>query len=624
MKRVFAIILVAAMAMSLWIPVSAADQTLELTKGSSETISVPWNESSYSIVNGVEPMQVLVSNSGIISAAKTGTTMTSYGSHISYKITGREVGTTSLVFKNRNTGATLASYNVTVKENPDASSSIALCIDQKKTFTVEAEGVVKVNCDGEYTQHSYSYHGSSAMGMSQYETTFVLSFPKKGTVNLQFTLGSYVVEQYAINVKEHEFGTEPTKTTAATCKEKATATYKCKNCGEEKTDTIGELAEHKWNTEPTVDKPATCKEKGSQSIHCSVCNEVKEGSITEIPEKAHTYGEPQYTWKKTSDGFNVTAEWVCSVCEKKETKDVDVKESSAVVKDNIKTYTAKFAIGDKEFTATKEIKEKYRINIAEEANTVITLSENEMKPGEEVTFIAAPKAGYILNSVQVKDAEGKDCELLKKDKGYSFTMPESDVTVIAVSKEVQSPDMPKFDDVKDGAWYSPAVAYVVQRGYMTGTGNNRFEPNTSVTRAMVAQILYAMEQKPQFKGNSVFTDVPEKEWYYEAVNWAEKNGLVAGYGNGKFGPNNPVTREQLAAILNKYTQYKKYNSATAGDLSKFKDNSAVSRWAKESVQWAVGNGLISGFEDGSIQPQGTATRAQLAVILRAYDNNIRK
>lgn len=203
-------------------------------------------------------------------------------------------------------------------------------------------------------------------------------------------------------------------------------------------------------------------------------------------------------------------------------------------------------------------------------------------------------------------------------------MPESDVTVITVSKEVQSPDMPKFDDVKDGAWYSPAVAYVVQRGYMTGTGNNRFAPNTSVTRAMVAQILYAMEQKPRFEGNSVFTDVPQKEWYYAAVNWAAKNGLVAGYGNGKFGPKNPVTREQLAAILNKYTQYKKYSSATAGDLSKFKDNSAVSRWAKESVQWAVGNGLISGFEDGSIRPKGTATRAQLAVILRAYDTNIRK
>lgn len=624
MKKLFALILVVAMAMSLWVPVSAANQNLELTKGSSETISVPWNESSYSIVNGVDPMQVLVSNTGIISTAKTGTTMTSSGSHIAYKITGREVGTTSLVFKNRNTGVTLASYNVTVKENPNASSSITLCVDQKKSFTIEAEDVVNVKCDGEYTQHSRSYRGSSVMGMSQYETTYKLSFPKAGTVNLQFTLGSYVVEQYTITVKEHEFGTEPTKTTEATCKEKATATYKCKNCGEEKTVTVGELAEHKWNTEPTVDKQATCTEKGSQSIHCSVCNEIKEGSVVEIPEKPHTYGEPQYTWEKTSDGYKVIAEWVCSVCKKKETKETDVKESSAVVKDNIKTYTAKFSLDDKEFTATKEEIEKYQISVSKDDNVVVTLSENEAKPGSAVQFIAAPKEGYTLESVQVKDAEGKACELVKKDNGYSFTMPESDVTVITVSKEVPSPAMPKFDDVNDGAWYSPAVAYVVQKGYMTGTGNNRFEPNTSVTRAMVAQILYAMEQKPGFEGKSVFTDVPEKEWYYTAVNWAAKNGLVAGYGNGIFGPNNPVTREQLAAILNKYTQYKKYNSATAGDLSKFKDNAAVSGWAKASMQWAVGNGLISGFEDGRIQPQGTATRAQLATILRAYDTNIRK
>lgn len=195
MKKLFALILVVALMMSLWIPVAAADQNLEINRGSSETINVPWNESSYSIVNGVDPMQVLVSNEGIISAAKTGTTMSSSGSYITYKITGREIGTTSLVFKNRNTGTTLASYNVTVNENPNESSSISLCVDQHKTFTIEAEGVVSVKCNGEYNQHKYSYRGSSAMGISQYETTYELSFPEAGTINLQFTLGNYVVEQ---------------------------------------------------------------------------------------------------------------------------------------------------------------------------------------------------------------------------------------------------------------------------------------------------------------------------------------------------------------------------------------------------------------------------------------------
>ena len=113
------------------------------------------------------------------------------------------------------------------------------------------------------------------------------------------------------------------------------------------------------------------------------------------------------------------------------------------------------------------------------------------------------------------------------------------------------------------------------------------------------------------------------EWYANAVNWAAKNNLVAGYGGGRFGPSDPVTREQLAAILNKYTQFKKYDTKTKADLNQFKDNSKISNWAREAVQWAVANSLISGVGDGILDPKGTATRAQLAVILRAYDKNIR-
>ena len=133
-----------------------------------------------------------------------------------------------------------------------------------------------------------------------------------------------------------------------------------------------------------------------------------------------------------------------------------------------------------------------------------------------------------------------------------------------------------------------------------------------------------MEGKPGYAGASSFDDTATKDWFYDAVNWAAKNDLVAGYGNRRFGPNNAVTREQLAAIMNKYTQFKRYTSAAKADLSQFNDRGQISKWATESMQWAVGNKLLSGVGNRTLQPKGTATRAQLAVILKAYDENIRK
>ena len=183
----------------------------------------------------------------------------------------------------------------------------------------------------------------------------------------------------------------------------------------------------------------------------------------------------------------------------------------------------------------------------------------------------------------------------------------------------------KFMDMRntEGQWFHDGVDYALAKGYMVGFSNTRFNPEGKVTRAQIAQILYAAERKPTVSTKSVFSDVKFGEWYANAVNWAAKNNLVAGYGGGRFGPSDPVTREQLAAILNKYTQFKKYDTKTKADLNQFKDNSKISNWAREAVQWAVANSLISGVGDGILDPKGTATRAQLAVILRAYDKNIR-
>ena len=177
-----------------------------------------------------------------------------------------------------------------------------------------------------------------------------------------------------------------------------------------------------------------------------------------------------------------------------------------------------------------------------------------------------------------------------------------------------------FKDVPEKSWYTEAVAFVSEKGYMDGISKERFDPEGQVTRAQVAQILYALEGKPS-TNKVLFPDAPVGKWYSNAVNWAGATGIVAGYESGKFGPNDPVTRQQLAAILFKYSEKKGYDTTAKGDISKYKDVGKVSKYAVTPMKWAVGNKLISGTNIG-LEPTGTATRAQLAVILQAFEKNI--
>ena len=180
-----------------------------------------------------------------------------------------------------------------------------------------------------------------------------------------------------------------------------------------------------------------------------------------------------------------------------------------------------------------------------------------------------------------------------------------------------------YNDVPEDSWYTTAVYYAESKGYMNGIGGGKFNPNGIVTRGTIAQILYAAEGKPAVSGKSQFADVIETKWYAKAVKWAADKGLVSGYGNGKFGPDNAVTREQMVAIMYKYSEMKGYDLKASADLNKYTDHAKVSKWATTAVKWGVGHKVISGTNKG-IEPQGNATRAQIAVILQAYDNNVRK
>ncbi|MCL1805955.1 MAG: S-layer homology domain-containing protein, partial [Clostridiales bacterium] len=179
-----------------------------------------------------------------------------------------------------------------------------------------------------------------------------------------------------------------------------------------------------------------------------------------------------------------------------------------------------------------------------------------------------------------------------------------------------------FADVKQGDWFCDAVAFAQTYGLMVGTADHAFSPNANLTRGMIVTMLWRMEEAPSVEFDA-FTDVPADQWYAGAVAWAAANGLVAGYGGGLFGPDNDITREQLAAILMNYASYKGLAIAegsyiTAAYAKTYADAGAVSSWAQGAMKWANGLGLINGRTDTTLAPLGTATRAETAAILQRF------
>ncbi len=173
----------------------------------------------------------------------------------------------------------------------------------------------------------------------------------------------------------------------------------------------------------------------------------------------------------------------------------------------------------------------------------------------------------------------------------------------------------KYADVKTNDWYAEAVAFVYKQGMMNGLGDNRFAPGEKTTRAMLVTMLYRLEKDAGGSAATKFSDVPAGQWFSDAVNWSASAGVVNGLENGKFAPNDNISREQLAVMLYRYAQLKGYDVSVKGDLSKFDDNGSVAAWAKEPMQWAVGSGLINGKGEGSLEPGSNATRAEVATML---------
>lgn len=226
--------------------------------------------------------------------------------------------------------------------------------------------------------------------------------------------------------------------------------------------------------------------------------------------------------------------------------------------------------------------------------------------------------GYSVDEVTVTESNGDKVDVKRTSEGkYTFTMPASNVTVKATFTKGDAPEIP-FKDVAENAWYYEAVKYAYDNDIMNGVKNDTFAPNSNLNRAMIAQVLYNLEGEPSVKGDA-FSDVAEDAWYFDAVNWAAENKIVEGYGDGNFGPTKAVTREQLAAILFRYAQYKGMDSVTLEEnLTGFADGDQVSSWAVSAMNWAVGQGIMNGKGNNTLDPQGTATRAEVAKMLMVY------
>ena len=233
--------------------------------------------------------------------------------------------------------------------------------------------------------------------------------------------------------------------------------------------------------------------------------------------------------------------------------------------------------------------------------------------GKSVTFTFKPDTGYKVKDVKVN---GKSVGAVK-----TYTIDKLTVST-RIEVEFTNGKLP-FTDVRESDWFYEDVAFAYENGLFAGTSDTTFSPNASMTRAMLVTVLYRLEGQPAVNGRSGFSDVQYNGYYEDAVTWAADNGIVNGTSTTTFSPNANVTREQMAAILYRYAQHKKYNTAANSGLNGFTDHASVSGYAAASLEWAVAEKLVNGSA-GKLMPTGNATRAQVAAILHRFVENVAK
>lgn len=267
----------------------------------------------------------------------------------------------------------------------------------------------------------------------------------------------------------------------------------------------------------------------------------------------------------------------------------------------------------------------YTVTVPTAENGTITADKATAQEGDTVTLTVRPAEGYVLQSLAATCAAAAPGTVPLQEKGegiYTFAMPAGDVTVtgtFALEEEEEEPWPPfPFTDVPETMWYYDSVYYVYAHGLMNGTAATLFSPGNPTTRGMLVTILYRMEGSPQGAGWGPFTDVTPGAYYAQPIAWAAWNGIVNGITSTTFAPDRNVTREQMAAILYRYTAWKEWDVSQQGNLFQFTDWQKVQTYARTPLAWAVASGLIQGKENQRLDPGGPATRAEVATILQRF------
>lgn len=273
--------------------------------------------------------------------------------------------------------------------------------------------------------------------------------------------------------------------------------------------------------------------------------------------------------------------------------------------------------------ATQDIKKGELYNIAFTKNT------QPVQPNGMVT-VRIPIPDYFVTdacTVFRQEKNGTWTPLKARLEGNYITFETDHFSLYSVvnkDKGMTTYSKLPFSDVRIADWFYNDVKYVYDKGMMAGTAADVFAPNATTTRAMIVTILYRLEGSPAVTGTSAFVDVPAGQWYTDAVNWAAANQIVKGTSATTFAPNDSITREQMAAILYRYAQYKGYDVTKKADLSGYSDNGQVSAYAKDALAWANAAKLINGVTNTTLAPQGNATRAQVSAILHRFCDGVVK
>ena len=468
------------------------------------------------------------------------------------------------------------------------------------TYTVETDAFTLKNP----TRPGYTFTGWSGTGLTG-EDNLTVTIPKGSTGNRSYT-AHWSLNTYSITY-DLNGGTASGNPTSYTV-ESATITLNQPTktgytfTGWSGTDLVGE-------DNLTVTIPAGSTGDRSYTAHWSlntysITYDLNGGTVSGNPDfytvesAAITLNQPTrigYTFTGWS-GTNLTGE------------------------DNLTVTIPTGSIGNRSYTAHWSLN-TYSITYDLDGGTAFGNPDSYTVESAAITLNEPTKAGYVFTGWSGTDLVGEDNLTVTipagsiGDRRYTAHW-EFDPTIIAALNPTPNVD---FLDVSRTDWFYYDVRYVCENGLMNGTSRNRFSPYGTATRGMLVTILYRMENEPRCFGSAAFSDVKPGAYYEKAVVWASQNNIVSGYTDGTFRPDAPVTREQLASILYRYTLYRGQD-VSAGEttsLTGYGDAQAVSSYALPAMRWACGTGILQGA-NGKLNPSGLATRAQLAAMLHRY------